>query len=282
MTGLLLRLLSAAALAAAGSACAQQKVEVRSLDGGLVLPGLWFAPPAAGPMPAVLLLHGCGGAFDRRGEPSERLRDAAQRLNALGVAALVPDSLTPRGERQICTQRLGARAVTQAQRRLDALGALQWLAAREGVDPKRLGLIGWSNGGSTVLAATNRRQREVAASSVVPAFAAAFYPGCQSDLARGYEASAPLLLLVGADDDWTPPGPCQALALQAGDGVQVQTFEGAGHGFDGTGPVRLRKDVPNGVHPGEGVHVGGHPAARAAALRRLEQFVRERLALPGT
>lgn len=282
MTRPLLRLLFAAALAAAGSAWAQQKVDVPSLDAGIVLPGLWFAPAGAAPVPAVVLLHGCSGAFDRQGGLGERLRDTAQRLNALGVAALVVDSLTPRGERQICTQRLGTRKVTQAQRRRDALGALRWLSAHEGVDPRRLGLIGWSNGGSTVLAATNRRQPEVAAAQVVPAFAVAFYPGCQSDLTRGYEAAAPLLLLVGAEDDWTPPGPCQALAAAGGAGVQIQTFEGAVHGFDGTGPVRLRKDVPNGLHPGEGVHVGGHPVARAAALRRLEDFVRERLALPGT
>lgn len=276
-----LRLLFLLALAWAAGAQAQQKVEVPSADRGVVLPGLWFAPAGVGPAPAVVLLHGCSGAFDRQGRLGERFRETAAQLNAMGAGALVVDSLTPRGERQICTQRLGTRAVTQAQRRRDALGALQWLAAQPGVDAKRLGLIGWSNGGSTVLAATNRRQREVAATKVLPAFAAAFYPGCQADLARGYQPAAPLLLLLGADDDWTPPGPCQALAAEAGATVQAQTFDGAVHGFDGTGPVRLRTDVPNGVHPGQGVHVGGHPAAREAALRRLQEFMRQHLALPG-
>lgn len=262
----------------AGAAGAQQKVDLPSLDPDVTLPALWFAGAGAGPRPAVVLLHGCSGAYDGQGRLGERLRETAARLNAMGVAALVPDSLTPRGEKQICTQRLGARAVTQTQRRRDALGALKWLAARPEVDPRRLGLLGWSNGGSTVLASTNRRQGEVAAAGVVPAFGAAFYPGCQADLARGYEPTAPLLLLVGAEDDWTPAEPCRQLARTAG--VQIETYAGAYHGFDGSGPVRLRADVPNGVHSGQGVHVGGDPAARTAALERLDDFVRERFALP--
>ena len=275
---LLARLFSCFLVLAAGTAGAQQKVELPSLDAGVRLPALWFAAAGAGPRPAVVLLHGCGGAFDRHGHLTERFRDTVERLSAMGVAALVPDSLAPRGETQICTQRLGTRAVTQTQRRRDALGALKWLAARPEVDPRRLGLLGWSNGGSTVLAATNRRQAEVAAAGIAPAFAAAFYPGCQADLARGYEPTAPLLLLVGAADDWTPAEPCRQLARAAG--VQIETYAGAYHGFDGSGPVRLRTDVPNGVHPGQGVHVGGDPAARTAALERLDDFVRERFALP--
>ena len=120
------------------------------------------------------------------------------------------DSLTPRYEVELCTQRSGSRRVTQSNRRLDALGAVAYLAERADVDPRRIGLVGWSNGGSTVLAATNLRHRDVAAALVQPAFAIAFYPGCEADLKRGYEAVAPLLMLVGQADDWTAAGtvPC--------------------------------------------------------------------------
>jgi hypothetical protein len=41
--------------------------------------------------------------------------------------------------------------------------------------------------------------------------------------------------------------------------------------------VVLRSDVPNGVHPGQGVHVGANPAARAAANDRVRAFLHERL-----
>ena len=72
-----------------------------------------------------------------------------------------------------------------------------WLAERSDVDATRLGLLGWSNGGSTVLAATNEHHKEAAAAEVKPAFAIAFYPGCEAELRRGYETHTQLLMMVG-------------------------------------------------------------------------------------
>ena len=273
-----------ALLVALGMAAAQAvpiAVQVPSLDspGGtaVVLPGSWFPTATSAPAPAMVLMHGCGGPFDGRGQWAARYTELASRLNAMGVHVLVTDSFTPRGERELCTQRVGQRRVTQLHRRRDALGSLQWLAAQPGVDAGRLGLLGWSNGGSTVLAATNLRHVEVAAAPVRPSLAVAFYPGCESELQRGFEASAPLLLLLGELDDWTAAAPCKALAQRAARGARVQweAYAGAYHGFDGTAPVRLRRDVPGGVNPGLGVHVGAEPAARAAADLRLSLFLRD-------
>ena len=269
------------ALAASAGAGAQERVSFPSLDGAanapVVLTGLWFAATNASPgapAPAVALFHGCGGAFDRHAQLSKRLQDYAVLFNRAGYSALVVDSLTPRYEVELCTQRSGSRRVTQSNRRLDALGAVAYLAERADVDPRRIGLVGWSNGGSTVLAATNLRHRDVAAALVQPAFAVAFYPGCEADLKRGYEAVAPLLMLVGQADDWTAAAPCRALAREAG-GVppEIEGYAGAYHGFDSDQPVRLRKDVPNGVNPGQGVHVGGNAAAWRASQARLLEFI---------
>lgn len=272
-----LRFFIGCCLCVAGLAQAHTEVSVPSLDeaGGRPVPlkAYWY-PVAAGPAPAVVLLHGCSGLYDRTGQPSERMADYARLLNAQGFHVLMTDSLTPRGEREICTQRTGTRRITMANRRLDALGALQWLAQQPGVDAQRLGLIGWSNGGSTVLAATNRHHKAVAKAAVAPAFAVAFYPGCQTELERGYAPSAPLLMLVGEADDWTPAAPCHQLAQAASaPQPQIEGYAGASHGFDSNAPVRLRRDVPNGVHPGEGVHVGGDPQARTASRARLLQFL---------
>ena len=68
----------AGALLWAAAAQAQERVTLPSLErsGGqpIELIGFWFAAAAtaATPAPAVVLLHGCGGTYDRRGELSAR------------------------------------------------------------------------------------------------------------------------------------------------------------------------------------------------------------------
>jgi len=258
-------------------ASAQADTSFASLDAPfgnpVSLKAHWFVAPASAPAPAVVLLHGCGGAYDSRGELSQRMRDYAGWFNAAGVHALVVDSFNPRGHKQVCTQKLGQRSITPAQRRLDVFAALQWLVTQPQVDAARLGLIGWSNGGSTVLAATNLRQAATAA-PVKPAFAIAFYPGCAADLQRGYKTDTRLLLLVGEADDWTPAEPCRQLAEQT-EGVkpEFESYAGAHHGFDSTAPLRVRKDVPGGVNPGQGVTVGGDAKALQASRERLRRFL---------
>jgi dienelactone hydrolase len=261
---------------------AQTVVDVASLDTAdgrpLLLKAHWFAAALPGARPAVLLLHGCGGPYGRQGQLSERMRDHAALLHAEGWHAMVLDSFSTRGAQQICIQKIGTRAITQVQRRLDTLGALQWLAAHPGVDGARLALLGWSNGGSAVLSATNLRQSAVAASPVRPRAAVAFYPGCETELKRGYHPSAALLMQVGAADDWTPAAPCEALAREAVDPrPRIDVYPGAHHGFDSTAPLRHWAEVPNGAQPGAGVHLGGQPEARAASRAALLAFLRTEL-----
>ena len=279
VAGLLLALAGLAALPAAG----QQVVQFDSLDrsgtAAVLLKGHWFAAPSGPqPAPAVVLLHGCNGAYARQsGQLSEHLRRYAAMVNAQGFHALVLDSLTPRGETELCTQRLAGRRVTMVERRRDALAALAWLAARNDVDPARVGLLGWSHGGSSVLAAMNERQPEVAAAAVQARFGVAFYPGCAADVRSGFTTEAPLLMLIGEADDWTPAAPCHELArvAQGRSAPRVASYPGAYHAFDTPGPVRLRRDVPNGVNPGQGVHVGGDAEARRASEQALAGFLAE-------
>ncbi len=79
-----------------------------------------------------------------------------------------------------------------------------------------------------MLAATNLNHPEVRNAPVKPTLAAAFYPGCSTELRAGYQAAAPLLLQIGEGDDWTPTEPCRQLAAQAtGTAVTFHAYPGS-------------------------------------------------------
>ncbi|HVO88867.1 MAG TPA: dienelactone hydrolase family protein [Casimicrobiaceae bacterium] len=263
-----------------------------SLRGVLLVPQ---GPAPAGGFPALVALHGCGGMYSAiRGheqELAQRLALRAKRYVKQGYVVLFPDSFGSRGMREVCTLPRGSPTITIAQRRLDALGALAWLARRDDVAHDRIVLIGWSHGGSTALQASNLGDAAVArfAGAVQgPAFfraVIAFYPGCKVPLqnAARWKPAAPTRVYIGALDDWTAPEPCvawgEAMRQHDGNDVQVKVYPGAHHGFDSPlGSVVHRTDVPNGVHPGQGVHVGAEPAAREAANADVDAFLRARMA----
>jgi dienelactone hydrolase len=272
-------LFAAVLLALSTHAFAQTEVKIpaRNPDGSaLELNAFWFQTKAESKQPTILLLHGCGGPYNARGELSQRMREYTQLLNAQGYHALVLDSLTARGERELCTQKTGTRKVTQAHRRLDARAAFLWLAEKPEVDASRLALLGWSNGGSTVLASTDATARTFRLSPE-PRAALAFYPGCEVALRDGYKPVGATMLLVGAADGWTPAAPCAEL-VKRNPQMQIQSYEGAFHNFDSTAPIRVRKEVPNGVNPGQGVTVGGNPEAKAASEAAMLKFFKEAFA----
>lgn len=252
-----------------------QTFEVPSLD-GTVIRALVFQPAQAA-RGTVVALHGCGGLFAtagaRKGQLNARHQGMADLLVAQGYAVVFPDSLNPRGVAQLCTQKMGERNISQNERRRDTLATLNWVAAQPWATPSKMALLGWSHGGSAVLSATQQQHPEVLAQSVRAAVAIAFYPGCSAAARASYQPNAPLILMLGEKDDWTAPEPCIALGRTVG--AEVNVFADSYHDFDNpVGEVRLRKDVPNGVNPGQGVHVGPNPAAREKAYARVLDALR--------
>jgi len=262
---------------------AAQVVDFNSLD-GTALKALVFHPATSVNgmvnQGTVVALHGCSGLYatqgSRKGQLNARHQAMAELLVAEGYSAVFPDSLMPRGETELCTQKIGSRKIDQTQRRADVLGTLAWVAAQPWAQPGRIALLGWSHGGSAVLSGTDASRADVSGQAVKPAIAVAFYPGCAAALKSGYKPSAPLVLMLGEKDDWTPPASCVALGKEVG--AEVNLYANSYHDFDNpVGEVRLRKGVPNGVNPGQGVHVGANPVAREQAYARLKLLLAKAL-----
>jgi dienelactone hydrolase len=278
---------------------APEHLSIASLDrdaagAPVMVPALYFRPPLAPPdarIPLVIAVHGCGGLYstraDWRDQLTERFAAWTAQLLEDGYAVLLPDSFTPRGLREICTIKNSVRMIGIPRRRLDVLGGLAHAAALPGVDPARIALVGWSNGGTTALAAIDVRDAQVAAFGArdQPFFRAAiaFYPGCAPSLrlVAGWETRIPTAIHIGELDDWTPAAPCVELATAVrtrGDPLVVTVHPASYHGFDAPrGRVVVRRDVPNGVHPGQGVTNGPNPAARRAAIDSVRALLRANL-----
>lgn len=188
--------------------------------------GELFLPRGQGPFAAVIVIHGCGGVRSNSWAWAGDLARA-------GYAALVVDHFGPRGINRIC-EREGGRIVEQRERRVDTFSGLHYLAGRAEIDKNRIGLLGFSHGGMTVL------------NSLLPGMqdppdlrfkaGIAIYPECSGYI--GLSFTAPVLILAGEKDDWTPASVCQQLVTRLPAGsrpARIETYPNAHHAFDEVG-----------------------------------------------
>ncbi len=234
------------------------------------------AQPGPGPHPAVVLMHGCAGLHGSSGAMMARDADWGARLAGLGFVVLHLDSLSPRGERSLCGQGDDRRVRIGVERARDAYAGLLFLQARAEVAPGRVALMGWSNGGGTVLWTLSRDSRARPA-GLGHDFAAgvAFYPGCRtlSQRREAWRPVAPVLLLVGEADDWTPAPPCVDLAARTGAALmELRVYPGAHHDFDAP-DMKLRVRTGVGATASGTATLGTDPVAREDALRRVPAFL---------
>ncbi len=226
--------------------------------------------PAAAdkPVPAVLILHGSAG-IDSRGDVH------ADALNGLGIATLELDLWAARGW---LAERRG-RPAGVSETLPDAFAALDYLAAMPEVDATRIGISGFSWGGAmTVLSATRANQQRYATGEHRFAAHGAFYPVCWAyDRVPGYEleslGEAPLLILTGDQDDYDTPTSCLELAARYPAGkIEVVVYPDAHHGFNAMGLDSVISDPFSHQGAGGEVRFRSNPAARAAAVARLNAF----------
>lgn len=237
---------------AAGRAPVEQ-VSVRSLaEGKPTLTGYLFKPAGvAGKAPAVVMMHTKDGAYSSRADGDYRASTLTPRFKfwgqywaSRGYYVLLVDSYGARGfpqgfgdtpvkDRPASTDDVDVRP-------LDAYGALQYLRSLPEVDGDRVGLMGFSNGGSATLATMaddkpgDMRKHGFRA-------AIALYPGCLLKKRfdkKGYKPYAPVRLFMGSADKGASPTTCKTLverSRKARGDIDLTLYEGAGHGFDEPG-----------------------------------------------
>jgi dienelactone hydrolase len=261
------------------------------------IPATLMKPDGPGPFAAIVIMHDCSGLGPRSSGASDRW---ARELLTHGYLVLIPDSFTTRGHGAgVCTDPSPSRTEVSPVRRVrDAYAALAYLRTLSYVHGDRVGLMGGSHGGSTTLAsmASAENDKEPLARDKRAGFAGAvaLYPNCAIRLGswrpeRGADAKAPavgytgvyrpvapLLILIGENDDWTPADPCRKLtetARQAGHQVAIKIYPGAHHSFDSNNPVRYVRARINVNSPsGRGATTGGDPKAWADSIREVIAF----------
>ncbi len=231
---------------------------------GHAVPGKLFSPatPPDAALPAVIMLHGCAGIYNANGTVSSIYREWGDRLVAAGYVALLVDSYTPRGAANQCGNGAGVGVSEIFDRPKDASAAYAHLSTLPYINASKVGVLGWSNGGSTVvatLATTNPVDTTIVnpyASSTPLKVGIAFYAGCGladnqcGTQKNGKPAScwgglsgskwasyAPLQMLHGTADSTVSIQSCTtrttlAQSQPGGASVALAAFNNAQHSYD--------------------------------------------------
>ncbi len=223
-----------------------------------------YTPRGTGPFPAVILMHGCGGI-------SPNVKEWAVWLRHEGYAAFMLDSFGGRGLKRLCA---GSAELTGRMRAPDVFAAAQYLKTLPQIDASRIAAIGYSHGGWTLLtsASTERQHPDVSIRAFIM-----FYPSCGGF--TKLPGSTPILMLLGAKDDWAPAAPCEALAKSAtaaGRSVTAVVYPNARHHFDGAEVRRLT--IVADARGGRGATVDYDPRAHEDAEKQVRAFLVANLA----
>ncbi|MBM3554866.1 MAG: prolyl oligopeptidase [Alphaproteobacteria bacterium] len=200
-----------------------------------------YKPSGPGPFAAVLLHHTCGGVMEHIGVWTKLLLGS-------GYVVFVLDSLSQRNASGGVNCSLPFR-VGPGHGATDAFHALEHLATQPYVDANRVAMFGLSWGAMTSLLAARkdfqeglpRKRRDLNFRAI-----ASVYPHCLTPGIRvpngtvdieflGQDTNRPLLVLMGALDEETPPKFClprlESLKAKSAP-VEWHVFPGTTHGWD--------------------------------------------------
>lgn len=198
--------------------------------------------------------------------------------------------------------------VTIAAIILDAYRALEKLAEHPNIDKEKVSITGWSLGGGVSLFSGWMPVKNAITTSVRFASHLAFYPPCFINPENLTFTQAPIHILIGEKDNWTPATPCSNLIkkLEGKANIALTAYPESHHSFDSETPVtrnekgysfkdclftltedgdvlmnyfQLPMSSPLLQKLGfmfcveQGVDIGGNPAARKKAFAFAKEFM---------
>ena len=222
--------------------------------------GALLKPSGAGPFPVVVYLSGCGGIDNE----ADRVMQKAviEHNKSKGIATLIVDPFTPRGEMQgVCADLADPAKASKgpelfARDSNDALAAVNLLRGMPDIDSKHIFLQGYSFGAIGSLSAIDKKNPASHAAGVAGLIA--YYPFCYD----GVDPSVPVLVLIGEKDDWTPAAKCQAVTGKAD--FDVVVYPGDTHAFT----MNFGKPLDFAGH-----HMEYDEKATQDAQQRVEAFI---------
>ncbi len=191
-----------------------------NIHGFLTLPG------STTKSPLVVIVPGSGGY-------KSWMQDmVAKRLNDIGIATLVIDSFTGRGITEVATDQS---KVSTAATVIDGFAALKALEGRTEIDTSRLGITGFSRGGTVAMFTQEKKLLEaMKLGGIQYASHLPMYPACSTTFEKPSPTAAPIWFLMGDKDDYTPISQCAPYIERlssAGGLVRSKIYPNSHHGF---------------------------------------------------
>lgn len=212
-----------------------------------------YLPDTAAPYPVVIDLHGCNGRWPQRD------REWIPFFLEQNMAVLQVDSFEKRGVDNICDDVYRVRAM---DRTFDAAEAVRFVLSNKQFNHQALFLAGMSHGGTTALLSNLSSSRIFSKLQGV----IVYYPYCLDVLPV---LNSDLLILIGAQDDWTPAMRCSRMRVlnRQQHEMFVQIYPDAYHSFD----------VPGLNETYYGHQVRYNQQAADASRQRVKAFISQRL-----
>lgn len=231
------------------------------------LKGVLYHPKKTKPAPAIVMLHDCRGIEPYTREWATLLAEAGYVILQVGVAKTNTECLPEYDDRYM-------RRTYRGDSVQSAYNALAYLAQQPTVDASRVAIMGWTQGavlGAVLQAGTQHFYEHKFATAV------AISPDC--GVSRDAEFYAPILVLIGERDDWTPVKYCRRLAANRNAQsapLELHVYPTAGHGFDNpaAGPGVYLAGVQNWYKtPARGATLAYDHAAHQDAIARVQTWL---------